>query len=174
MATKRPYRIERWNGKEWCYCTSTASCKSASEKARQLGCSYGDCSMRVLNTSEPGWPETFTLQGDDEGFGPKPPDPNQHLPYVSWSVDYRVVKEHRGNPYITLEYSIVTARTPREAAKEALWKALHVQYNPQGDPVVKALYPVSIRRYVEPPPWSPCGPFCAYEDCGCYFGPGYY
>lgn len=66
MSTKKPFRIERWTGKDWRYCTSTSANNSSADKARQLGAEWGGCSMRVLNTNEAGWPETYSLQGADD------------------------------------------------------------------------------------------------------------
>lgn len=97
---------------------------------------------------------------------PWPSFPPDERPYVSWSVLYKGLREHGGRVFTQVEYSIVTARTPHEAA----WSARR-EMNYRG---LQPLYPVSISLWVsKEEPWRPCGPFCAYEDCGCYYGPEY-
>lgn len=91
------------------------------------------------------------------------PEPDLSGEWVSWSVDYRCLKEERGKWRRSLEYRIVTARTMLEASHKVRHDLmLDGRYIPK--------YPVTIKRWVADEPWSPCGPFCAFEDCGCYFG----
>lgn len=58
---KRPFRIQRWDGDGWRYCTSLSTTESF-DKARRISAEHWNCSVRVLDGSGD---EVFSITGAD-------------------------------------------------------------------------------------------------------------